>query len=68
MDTFSDALLSPETRRIPDEYDWFAPLLGDWDCDYYDELFDNKKNTDPPCACSTGTSNAMTWYTPVREP
>ena len=43
MDTFSDALLSPETRRIPDEYDWFAPLLGDWDCDYYDELFDNKK-------------------------
>ena len=43
MDTFSDALLSPETRRIPDEYDWFAPLLGDWDCDYYDELFDSKK-------------------------
>ena len=43
MDTFSDALLSPETSRIPAEYDWFAPLLGDWDCDYYDELFDNKK-------------------------
>ncbi|MBQ6550444.1 MAG: hypothetical protein IJL78_03460 [Lachnospiraceae bacterium] len=36
-DTFSDALLSEKTDRIPDEYDWFAPLLGDWDCDYYDE-------------------------------
>ena len=43
MDTFSDALLSPKTDRIPDEYDWFAPLLGDWDCDYYDELFDNRR-------------------------
>ena len=29
MDTFSAALLSPKTDRIPDEYDWFAPLLGD---------------------------------------
>lgn len=37
MDTFIDALLSGKTDRIPDEYDWFAPLLGDWDCDYYDE-------------------------------
>ena len=37
MDTFIDALLSGKTGRIPDEYDWFAPLLGDWDCDYYDE-------------------------------
>lgn len=35
--TFSEALLSPEVNRIPEEYDWFAPLLGDWDCDYYDE-------------------------------
>ena len=36
-DRFSEALLSGKTDRIPDEYDWFAPLLGDWDCDYYDE-------------------------------
>ena len=33
MDTFSEALLSPETDRIPAGYDWFAPLLGDWVCD-----------------------------------
>ena len=38
MDTFSEALLSSKTDRIPQEYDWFAPLIGDWDCDYYDEL------------------------------
>lgn len=37
MDRFIDALLSGKTGRIPEEYDWFAPLLGDWDCDYYDE-------------------------------
>ena len=37
-DTFSEALLSPETGRIPEAYDWFAPLIGDWDCDYTDEL------------------------------
>ena len=36
MDTFSEALLSDKTDRIPDEFDWFAPLLGDWDCDYND--------------------------------
>ena len=36
MDTFTEALLSGKTDKIPDEYDWFAPLLGDWDCDYYD--------------------------------
>ena len=43
MDTFSEALLSSKSSTIPDEYDWFAPLLGDWDCDYYDELIGNKK-------------------------
>ena len=43
MDTFSEALLSSKSGTIPDEYDWFAPLLGDWDCDYYDELIDNQK-------------------------
>ena len=36
MNTFSQALLSEKTDKIPDEYDWFAPLLGDWDCDYDD--------------------------------
>lgn len=43
MDTFINALLSPKTNRIPDEYDWFAPLIGDWDCDYYDEPEAGKK-------------------------
>ena len=37
MDRFTDALLSGKTDKIPEDYDWFAPLLGDWDCDYYDE-------------------------------
>ncbi|MBO4678681.1 MAG: hypothetical protein J5626_03345 [Lachnospiraceae bacterium] len=37
MDSFYEALVSDKTDRIPDEYDWFKPLLGDWDCDYYDE-------------------------------
>ena len=43
MDSFSDALLSTGTDRIPDEFDWFAPLIGDWDCDYYDELIGGRK-------------------------
>ena len=29
-DHFVEALLSGKTDRIPDEYDWFAPLIGDW--------------------------------------
>ena len=37
MDSFPQALISEKTGRIPDKYDWFAPLIGDWDCDYYDE-------------------------------
>ena len=37
MDTFSEALLSGKTDRIPEAYDWFAPLVGDWACDYHDE-------------------------------
>ena len=36
MDSFSKALLSEKTDKISDEFDWFAPLLGDWDCDYTD--------------------------------
>ena len=43
MDTFSEALLSSASDRIPDEYDWFAPLIGDWDCDYYDEPAGSRK-------------------------
>ena len=43
MDSFIDALLSDKTDRIPDEYDWFAPLLGDWACDYYDEFPEGHK-------------------------
>ncbi len=42
-DTFSEALLSSASGRIPDEFDWFAPLIGDWDCDYYDELINHQK-------------------------
>lgn len=36
MDTFIDALVSRHTWKIPEEYDWFARLLGDWDFDYHD--------------------------------
>lgn len=36
MDEFLAALLSEKTDKIPQEYDWFAPLLGDWEFDYYD--------------------------------
>ena len=43
MDVFSEALLSEKTGRIPDAYDWFAPLIGDWDCDYYDEPEEGRK-------------------------
>ena len=42
MYIFIDALLSGKTDKIPDGYDWFAPLIGDWDCDYFDE-FDGRK-------------------------
>ena len=43
MDTFSEALLSEKTDKIPEPFDWFAPLLGDWDCDYYDEYVKGEK-------------------------
>ena len=43
MDTFSEALLSTGTDKIQEEYDWFAPLIGDWDCDYYDELINHQR-------------------------
>lgn len=35
MDEFFEALVSAQSA-IPEEYDWFAPLLGDWDFDYTD--------------------------------
>lgn len=31
MDQFTNALLSKYTTAIPPEYDWFAPLIGDWE-------------------------------------
>ncbi len=43
MDSFTGALLSGRTDKIPDDYDWFAPLIGDWDCDYYDEPEEGRK-------------------------
>ena len=36
MDSFMEALLSEKTDKIPEEYDWFAPLIGDWDFEYHD--------------------------------
>ncbi len=44
MDTFVDALLSKKTDKIPDNYDWFAPLIGDWDCDYFDSFGGKKRH------------------------
>ncbi len=44
MDTFSKALLSTKAYKIPEDYDWFAPLIGDWDCDYYDGPDDQKRH------------------------
>ncbi len=42
MDKFFEALVSKTTDKIPEEYDWFAPLLGDWDFDYFDR-YDHDK-------------------------
>lgn len=36
MDEFTLALYGTNSNPIPDEYDWFAPLIGDWDFDYCD--------------------------------
>ena len=43
MDLFTEALLSEKTGRIPETDDWFAPLIGDWACDYYDEPEQGRK-------------------------
>ena len=37
-DEFTDALLNNADKIILEEYDWYAPLIGDWDFDYYDNL------------------------------
>lgn len=43
MDEFVSALLNGGVEnRIPEEYDWYAPLLGDWDFDYY-EITEGKR-------------------------
>ena len=36
MDMFSEALFENAGDIIPEGYDWYAPLIGDWDFDYYD--------------------------------
>ena len=43
MDLFTEALLSDKGNRMPAEYDWFQDLIGDWDCDYYDEPTEGQK-------------------------
>lgn len=41
MDRFMNSLLSEKTNKIPEEYDWFAPLIGDWEFDYSDGCDDS---------------------------
>lgn len=43
-DAFIEALFSEKTDKIPDEYDWFSPLIGDWDFDYYDNFCEKDKS------------------------
>ena len=38
MDSFIEALYGQSEETIPEEYDWFAPLLGDWEFDYKDKF------------------------------
>lgn len=35
-DEFTLALYGAASQPIPGEYDWFAPLIGDWEFDYCD--------------------------------
>lgn len=37
MDGFLETLTGGG-NQIPPEFDWFAPLLGDWDFEYTDGL------------------------------
>lgn len=45
-DEFTAALYGQPASCIPPEYDWFAPLLGDWEFDYYDGY--ENENYDAP--------------------
>ena len=40
MDSFIEALYGRSEETIPEEYDWFAPLLGDWEFEYKDEFIE----------------------------
>jgi hypothetical protein len=42
MDDFYKALICDTTDKIPEEYDWFAPLIGDWEFDYYDKYYQDE--------------------------
>lgn len=46
IDEFSSALYGTETGNIPKEYDWFAPLIGDWDFDYCDCAFGTERHVE----------------------
>lgn len=41
MESFTKALVSEKTNKIPEEYDWFAPLIGDWEFDFFDGCDDS---------------------------
>ena len=41
MDSFIEALYGRSEETIPEEYDWFAPLLGDWEFDYKDKFIEH---------------------------
>lgn len=38
QDSFLQALVSDRADPIAPQWDWFAPLIGDWDFDYVDGL------------------------------
>jgi hypothetical protein len=39
LNSFTEALVSREgSSRIPDGFDWFAPVIGEWTFDYFDRL------------------------------
>ena len=44
MDSFIEALYGRSEETIPEEYDWFAPLLGDWEFEYKDEFIDGDRS------------------------
>ena len=44
MDSFIEALYGRSEETIPEEYDWFAPLLGDWEFDYKDKFIDGDRS------------------------